>query len=108
MNKKLYPLGWSFIDPEKRYAETQDKNQLYIEFYNSESHDQADITMEWINLQKESVPMLKIFNDSWLTIYKHGQEFMRLLASMDDQNISKQELKQKLLEIGFIDETYKK
>lgn len=98
------PEGWVFYDSEIRWPEQGNKD-LMIGFWNAETKVQGDITISWEPLGDILNPQLHVFEDSWKALYLYGQEFLRLLALVDNQAICKDDLKIRLTEIGFHDES---
>ena len=98
---------WSFIDAELRWNDKQSENELWINYWNEETKIQADFSIVWHNLLCSTlIPKLEVFEDSWLVLYQHGQEFLKMLSENDNKNLTKKEMKTKLLEIGFVDRTF--
>lgn len=97
---------WSFVDAQLRWGENY-KNELWITYWNNESEIQADFGIRWHNIDG-LIPKLEIFEDSWLALYQCGQKFLKMLSENDNKSLSKEEMKSKLLEIGFVDATFKK
>ena len=107
---------WSFTDFEIRWValgfnstskERQEyKNELFINYWNEETKIQADFSIQWYDVGNvKFAPKLEVFEDSWLALYQYGQEFLKMLAKNDNKMLSKEEMKFKLLAIGFIDQT---
>lgn len=95
--------GWSFYDAHEKFPILFNDHDLNIEFWNLEDKVQGDFRFTWEILGNEIYPQLHAFDDSWKAIYKYGQNFLKLLSDLDNQNVSKKELKEKLLEIGFVE-----
>jgi len=98
---------WSFIDAQIKWDDKLYENQLWINYWNEETKIQGELTIQWHNLLCENlIPKLEVFEDAWLALYQYGQEFLKLLAENDNKNLTKEEMKSKLLEIGFVDRTF--
>ena len=98
---------WSFIDAELRWNDKESENELWIDYWNEETKIQGEFSIVWYELFSETlVPRLEVFEDAWLALYQCGQEFLKLLAENDNKNLTKEEMKSKLLEIGFVDRTF--
>jgi len=98
---------WTFLDSEIRWQGMSYENELWITYWNQETKIQADFSIKWYNLPENLlVPKLEIFEDSWLALYQCGQDFLKVLAENDNKNLTKNEMKVKLLEIGFVDKTH--
>ena len=95
---------WTFIDSELRWGENY-KNELWINYWNNETEIQADFGIRWYQLDHEACPKLEIFEDSWLALYQCGQDFLKMLAENDGKCLSKEQIKNELLKIGFVDKT---
>ena len=97
---------WTFIDAEIRWKTREDiKDELFITYWNAQTKIQADFAIRW-HFLNIPVPKLEIFEDSWLALYQCGQDFLKMLAENDNKNLTKNEMKVKLLEIGFVDKTH--
>ena len=98
---------WNFIDVELRWKDISYKNELWITYWNEETKIQADFSIKWYDIgDVEFAPKLEVFEDSWLALYQYGQDFLKLLSENDRKMLSKEEMKSKLLEIGFVDKTF--
>lgn len=98
---------WTFIDGELRWNDASCKNELWINYWNQETKIQGEFTIQWYDLlDDELIPKLEVFEDAWLALYQYGQNFLKMLAENDNKNLTKEEMKTKLLEIGFIDKTF--
>jgi len=97
---------WNFIDAEIKWK-TDDsiKDELLIMYWNKKTKIGADFSIKWYFLDTPT-PRLEIFEDSWLALYQCGQDFLKVLAENDNKNLTKNEMKVKLLEIGFVDKTH--
>lgn len=97
---------WTFIDSEIKWK-TDDtiKDEFYIQYSNKERNIHAEFKIKWYFLNIP-VPRLEIFDDAWFALYQYGQDFLKMLSDNNDKSITKDEMKVKLLEIGFIDKTY--
>ena len=108
---------WSFTDFETRWVvlgfnftskeRMEYKNELFINYWNEKTKIQADFSIQWYDLHDADtlIPKLEVFEDSWLALYQCGQDFLKMLAKNDNKRLSKEEMKSKLLEIGFVDKT---
>jgi len=107
---------WSFYDFELRNksnnipVEEYDKDRLFIEYWNEETEIQAEISVKWhyfprYQLEDQAAPQLRVFEDSWLALYRYGQEFLKMLAENENKGLTKEQMKEKLLAIGFVDKT---
>lgn len=101
---------WAFRDSELRYgdkAEEYDLDKLWIEYWNKETNVQADFNIKWYYFPREKpTPQMQIFNDSWKALYEYGQDFLKMLSDNDNVHLSKEEFKEELLKIGFVDKTF--
>ena len=99
---------WSFVDAELRWKESPSRNELWIEYWNAETEIQADFSIKWYDLHCSNlIPKLEAFEDSWLALYQCGQDFLKVLAENNNKSLTREEMKVKLLEIGFVDDTFK-
>lgn len=99
---------WSFVDSELRWKFHENSNDLLIQYWNEETNVQADFSIQWYDLHDGVLtPKLEIFEDSWLALYQCGQDFLKMLAENNNKSLTKEEMKSKLLEIGFVDDTFK-
>ena len=99
---------WSFIDSELRWKFHENSNDLWIEYSNEETKIQADFSIKWYDLHCDNlIPKFEAFEDSWLALYQCGQDFLKVLAENNNKSLTKEEMKVKLLEIGFVDDTFK-
>lgn len=98
---------WSFIDDaELRWKESSSKNELWINYWNEETKIQGELSIVWYDLLCDMlIPKLEVFEDTWLALYQYGQDFLKMLAENNNKNLTKEEMKSKLLEIGFVDKT---
>ena len=64
----------------------------------------GEMSMKWIWLGGENVPMLQVFNDAWDVLSTFGDLIARL-AEVDSKRITAQEFVDILLECDFIDDT---
>jgi hypothetical protein len=100
---------WSFVDGKLRWEYMKDcNNELRINYWNKETKIQGELSLVWHDLGTWGfVPKLEVFDDAWLALYQCGQEFLRILAENNSKSLTKEEMKVKLLEIGFVDDTFK-
>ena len=101
---------WNFIDAKLRWNDKQYENELWIDYWNEETKIQGELTIKWYDFHDGSplAGKLEVFEDAWLALYQCGQDFLKMLSENDDKNLTKEEMKNKLLEIGFIDKTFDK
>ena len=94
---------WSSIDGNLKWNNQQFKDVLWIVHWDEETKKQADFGIMWYDLHADVlIPKLEVFEDSWLALYQYGQDFLKMLAENDNKNLTKEEMKSKLLELGFI------
>lgn len=90
--------GWQFYDAHEKHPETfVNDNDLNITFFTDEDRCYADFTITFDGI----APQLHIFDDCWYALYKYGQEFLELLSTLNAKNVTKQEFKTKLIDLGF-------
>jgi len=98
-------MGWSFVDSNKAwYSKIMEDNELLIK-YDDGDKTYGEFNVVWYDLNNKQVPRLEVFSDAWHILFFHGQDFLRVLNSYNDCNVTKEKLIKELKLIDFEDAT---
>lgn len=100
--KGFYHLSKTWYGPSILDAKTVDK--ISIGFYHPDGGTTGEFEISWYNMAGESVPRLLVFDDGWSAL-ANMPELVSLLESVDDQNITPDEMATKLVDVGIKDMT---
>lgn len=76
------------------------KDVVTIGFYSHDGGTSGEFEIEWIELCGNIVPRLKAWDDGWSALY-HFNDMLKVMASIDSENISVDDFCTRLEELGI-------
>lgn len=79
-------------------------DDIEIGMYSPEGGTSGEFSIRWVSLCGKEVPRLEVFNDGWSALSRFS-DLLDVLSQEDDNDLTREEVKTILLQLGIKDIT---